>query len=155
MKYNDPWKLFRLKLLKQIDYFNLPSNQPEFFDEVNYYMEEEFYEQETEILHNCEKCTKIIFIVQGRLNLVIRDPKDETHVLATLRQGDNLGQYSCLFNEGFVFSIVAQTNVRLLTLSQQFFLDNLTTIDGLKRCVMQAENYVEEHGIPICDFKIF
>lgn len=44
LKYSDPWKQFRLKLLKQIDFFESPVNQVEFLDQVHYFMQEEYFD---------------------------------------------------------------------------------------------------------------
>ena len=60
-----------------------------------------------------------------------------------------------LFNESFVFTLIASSNVRILSLDQEFFVNNQDSIEGLKECMLEAEEYVEQNGIPICDFKIF
>jgi hypothetical protein len=39
--------------------------------------------------------------------------------------------YSVLFNEGFLYTAAAKKNVRLLTLDQEFFLENQDEIEGL------------------------
>ena len=39
--------------------------------------------------------------------------------------------YSILFNEAFLYTAVAAKNVRLLTIDQQFFLENQDDIAGL------------------------
>lgn len=153
--YQDPWKLFKLKLLKQIDYFQAESHQEEFLDEIHYYMKEEFYESGTEIISAKEPCQSILFLVQGRIELQILSPTGEIYILETLKQGDIIGQYSVLFEEQFLFSAVAQSNVRLLTIDQSFFLDHNDQIQGLAESVEKAEKYVEHYGVPICDFKIY
>jgi len=73
----------------------------------------------------------------------------------TLQQGDSFGQYSVLFNEEFSFSVKSKTKVRLLKLSQDFFIDSKEAINGLNSAIEYAEDLVEEFGIPICDFKLF
>lgn len=79
----------------------------------------------------------------------------EKHVLHTLKQGDVLGQYSVLFNQNFLFSAEATTQVRVLTLDQDFFINYQDQIEGLKEQLIKAEHFVEQHGIPICDFKLY
>ena len=73
----------------------------------------------------------------------------------TLQQGDSFGQYSVLFNEEFSFSVKSKTKVRLLKLSQDFFIDSKEAISGLDMAIEYAEDLVEEFGIPICDFKVY
>lgn len=113
-------------MLRQIDYFRHSNshNQDEFLDELHYQMKEEFFETGTEILAAGEDCTAIHFVVQGKIELQIFNSVGEKFVLATLRQGDVLGQYSILFNESHLFTTVAATNVRLLKIDQDFFLEN-------------------------------
>ena len=65
-----------------------------------------------------------------------------------------IGQYSVLFNENFLYSVVAKNHVRLLSLDQQFFLDHQDDIEGLKETIVEAEAHVEKYGLPICDFRV-
>jgi len=118
-------------------------------------MKEEFFDAGTEIIGAGEDCTNIYFVVQGRLELTVLNSMGEKFVLHVLRQGDVIGQYSILFNESFLFNTVAQTSVRLLKIDQDFFLENQETIEGLKDSILEAEKYVEQYGIPICDFTVF
>jgi len=60
--------------------------------------------------------------VEGIIDLIVFDPQGEEYVLETLQQGDNIGQYSVIFNEGFIFTAVAKSSVRILTLSSEFFM---------------------------------
>ena len=60
-----------------------------------------------------------------------------------------------MFNEDFVFSIIAKQNVRLLTLDQNFFIEKRDIIEGLEDCLFYAESFVECHSIPVCDFKLY
>jgi len=48
--------------------------------------------------------------------------------IAYLKQGDIIGQYSALFGEPVKFTARATTKLRLLTLKQEFFSENL---DGI------------------------
>jgi ATP-dependent helicase/DNAse subunit B len=61
--------------------------------------------------------------------------------------------YSILFNEGFLFTAMAKKNARVLTLDRDFFLDKYEEIEGLRECIIKAEEHVEIYGVPICDFK--
>jgi len=70
-------------------------------------MKEEFYEKGTEIVAAGEDCTNIYFVVQGRIELVVLNSMGEKFVMEVLRQGDIIGQYSILFNESFLFNMVA------------------------------------------------
>jgi len=91
LSYKDPWKLLKISLLKEIDYFSECRHDDEFFDEIHYSLKEENFEKGISIINAGEKCSSIIFIVDGVLELVVYDEHGKEHVLETLRQGDHIG----------------------------------------------------------------
>ena len=124
LRYKDKWIQFKIKLLRQIDYFDTEKYNEEFFVRIQYHMQEMIYQKGNQILGFEEDCTNIYFIVNGKVDLEIMDQEGNIHVLETLQQGDNIGQYSVLYHSDLVFSIMAKsTSVRLLTLNDKFFLD--------------------------------
>jgi len=70
-------------------------------------------------------------VVQGLVDLKISDADEKEFTLETLHQGDLFGQYSFLYNESLLFTAVAKTKVRLLTLSQEFFIEHKEMIKGM------------------------
>jgi len=82
IEYNDPWKQFKMKVLRQIDYFE--NCDDEFFDETQYFLGEEFFEMGTEVIGAGEPCSSILFVVQGFLELKIFDEEGNSTVLETL-----------------------------------------------------------------------
>ena len=48
-----------------------------------------------------------------------------------------------------------KSDVRILTLHQKFFLDKHEDIDGLEQAAFDAEEHVEEFGLPVLDVQIF
>ena len=65
-RYKDEWKLFKITLLQHVDYFDKQYLKEyldkEFYDEVQYHMQEEFFEQGTQIIAQGEPCTKLYFV---------------------------------------------------------------------------------------------
>jgi len=121
--YDDEWIQFKIKMLQQIDYFDLhvkEDNEP-FFKHVQYYMKEQSFQEGTFILRRGQVPQQVYFIVNGLIQLQVEDSIGENHVLEELRQGDIIGQYSVLFDESLMFNIVATTHVRVLTLDNNFF----------------------------------
>jgi hypothetical protein len=53
-----------------------------------------------------------------------------------------------------LFSAVAKTAVRVLTLDQEFFLNSKDFIVGLADCIEIAEDFIVNNQIPLCDFKL-
>ena len=54
-----------------------------------------------------------------------------------------------------MFSVFAKTNIRILSLSQEFFRNNLELIDGIEEAILEAEDIVEDFGIPVCDYRVY
>ena len=50
------------------------------------------------------------------------DEEGDIHMLEELGQGDIIGQYSVLYDTELMFSVIAKTSVRILTLDQDFFV---------------------------------
>ena len=65
LEYKDPWKEFKLMVLQQVDYFVDVINDPDFLNEVQFYLEEEYYDANTEIVQQDEEIKSIFFVVQG------------------------------------------------------------------------------------------
>ena len=64
-----------------------------------------------------------------------------------------MGQFSVLFNRELTFKASAKTSVRLLTLSQDFFVNNAEVIEGIEDIIIEAEDFVDKNGVPRMDFK--
>ena len=63
LQYKDPWKDFKQMILKQVDYFADVIDDQDFYDEVQFHLEEEYFEPETELVQLDEECKAIYFIV--------------------------------------------------------------------------------------------
>jgi CRP-like cAMP-binding protein len=84
-------------------------------------MEEHVYQGGSEIFTIGDKCTDLIFVVNGVIELELSNENGDTEMLAELIQGDLFGQYAVLFQEELTFSAIAKTMVRVLTLPAYFF----------------------------------
>ena len=51
-----------------------------------------------------------------------------------------------------MFSIITRSNSRVLTLKRDFLEGNKFYIDKLKSSLKTADKYIEEKGVPICDY---
>ena len=62
-----------------------------------------------------------------------------------------------------MFSVIAKTNVRILALDQNFFVQygvygesgDLNDIEGLEDSISCAQSHIDKYGVPICDYKIW
>ena len=64
LKYDDKLRRFKIKLLKQIEYFETfeTDKNPLFFDDITYYMKPKKYYKGEHILTIGQKCKSIIFV---------------------------------------------------------------------------------------------
>lgn len=75
INYNDKLKQFKIKLLRQVEYFETyeTENNPMFYEEIQYHMEEKTYAQGEEIIYLNQKCTDITFIIEGDIDIEIHN----------------------------------------------------------------------------------
>ena len=59
-------------------------------------MVEQTIAQGAEIFHVGDKCTSIVFIVNGLVDVELLDADQNKYLMDTLKQGDCIGQYSVL-----------------------------------------------------------
>ena len=126
-------------------------------------MVETVYQPGSEILQMGEKCNFMMFIVNGVVELQVLNEEGQLHTLELLGQGDMIGQYSVLFNNDIMFSVIAKTNVRILMLDRNFFIKfgvygkngDLDDIEGLEDSITSAQQHIDKYGVPICDYKIW
>lgn len=71
INYIDKSKKFKIKLLKQIEYFESYDLEDfsMFFDEVQYQMNLEEFEENIEIIQPYMICNKLYFIVDGQVEI--------------------------------------------------------------------------------------
>ena len=99
LKHDDPWKKFKAALLSKIEYFEEQTKDPEFLEEIIYSMQEEYIEKGIEIASPDQDMEQIIFIVEGRADVVVYDQEGNEKIIDILNQGDVIGQYSALSSE--------------------------------------------------------
>ena len=135
--------------------------------EIQYYMVEQLYPKGVDIAVRGQPCQSIIFIINGLVELRVDDMFGNIYSFLELRQGDIVGQYSTIFKEELMFTVKAKTNVRILTLDYNFFIEkikkkfsetNFCAIEGLEQAVFRAEELVNRADgyscVPLCDYKI-
>ena len=63
--------MFKIKLLKQVEYFDTEdtTNNIIFFDEIQFHMNKKVYEKGDFLASENQKCDKMIFIVEGKIEI--------------------------------------------------------------------------------------
>ena len=91
LKYEDPWKQFKKKVLEEVEYFKPFIDDPYFIEEVHYHLQEQYIDKGTEIMGPSQIVNSISFIVQGIVDLKVSDEDGQDRIIETLEQGDILG----------------------------------------------------------------
>lgn len=144
LEYDDPWIQFKVKILGQLYYFKRFVKEKGFLTSIQFYMEDQIYQNDQIILDMGEECKDIYFVVNGAVDLEVISATGDKEVLETLEQGDVIGQFSVFFFTKFVFKIVAKTTtVRILKLSNSFFqkYGDAEQIPKLKDAMQIAEYF--------------
>jgi CRP-like cAMP-binding protein len=151
-EYNDWWKKYLKKLILSVEYFK--KWKPATIEELMYSLREEFIEANKVIYKSGETIDNIKFISNGVIQLILRFDDGKEIVVDHLRQGSCLGLYSLLEPSPIMFQVKAKTNLKVQYLDYEiletFRKDHLE----LDRYLTEYEDYIDEFGLPICDYSI-
>ena len=109
LEYNDKWKLYTLRLLRNVDYFE--DLKDDILREIAYHMKEEYFEANSTIFNFGDKSDKVYFICTGMVNVYLPGKGGKKVFLDDLRLGSSIGAYSILGEQTRIFSTIASTNV--------------------------------------------
>ena len=175
--YTDEWIEFKIKLLKQVDYFKkrLDLNDEKFFHEMQFFMHEKVFQRGNFIHEAGQRTNDMYFIVNGMVEVQVQDLYGDYHTLEQLLQGSHIFQYSIHSTLPTFLTLRAGSAVRLLTLSRKFFeayglesdLAKNFEIDGLEEVCHRATKEIDKlrkfcgdpemkkYCLPQCDFKLY
>lgn len=153
-EYKDVWKSFLKRLINSIEYFkNLQITTTE---EILYSLKQELVETNQVIAKPGDSLEQIRFISSGTLQLIIKFDDGKEIVLDHLRQGCSFGAYSILEEEPtpIMFKIKAKTPCTLQILDFETLDKIRKSSPDLDQQLVTYESYIQEFGLPICDFSI-
>ena len=140
--YNDKLRRFKIKLLKQIEYFETFETDKNlmFFDEIQYHMKQKKYYQGDHLINIGQQCDSVVFVNQGLVEIAIEQENGDMFSLDMLQQGDLIGQYSCLDSKTFNFeAYVISKEATVFELERRFFDTFQHKIEGIF-CPWKASN---------------
>ena len=84
--YTDEWIEFKIKLLKQVDYFKkrLDLNDEKFFHEMQFFMHEKVFQRGNFIHEAGQRTNDMYFIVNGMVEVQVQDLYGDYHTLEQL-----------------------------------------------------------------------
>ena len=100
-------------------------------------------------------CKDLHIIVSGEVDIFITNQKKQENYLDTLYQGCVISTYSVLTEDDYTISAQAKTDWVVLRLSNQVIEKMRDRYKELDYIISEYEQYIEEEGLPYCDYKIF
>lgn len=152
-EYQDKWKKFIKRCIRNIDYLSFGISD-KIVEELTYLFELTSLKEENYLFQAGQPCKDIYIINNGELNIYVHNNTKETY-LESLYTGWSIGAYSSLTQEPFTLSGKAKTDLTLLKLPFNKMLELREKFEDLDKVMTEYENYIEEYGLPYCDYKIF
>ncbi|CAI2367564.1 unnamed protein product [Moneuplotes crassus] len=152
-EYTDPWKKFVKKVLRNIDYLSYCVSD-ETIEEIVYLCEPITVSENTQLFRAGSNCNDIYIISDGQLEVSVHNSNTET-ILDTLHIGSSIGAYCSLVNEVYSISGKSKTTLKLLKLPIKKLFAMREQVEDLDYTMMEYERYVDENGLPYCDYRIY
>jgi CRP-like cAMP-binding protein len=153
ISYNDKWKKFQKRALRNIDYLNSPNINDPIIEELLYKLEPITVSKDTFIFKAGTPCKDIHIVTSGELDVYVNNNNKDTY-LDTLYTGWVIGSYSALTSEYYAITGKAKTECKLLVLKYKDLFDVRQIFDELDLVMIDYENYCDENGLPYWDYKL-
>lgn len=151
--YDDPWKAFMIKGLRNIDFLS-KNVGVKTIEELMYCLDTININEDT-VLFESGTIWKEIFIVwDGKLDLYVNNGNIDKY-LDTLYLGSTIGGYSALVGEPYWITAKSKTSWTILKLTIAKLLAVREKFSDLDAKMAEYEKYVEENGLPYWDYRIF
>jgi CRP-like cAMP-binding protein len=152
--YKDKWKKFIKRVLANIDYLGYGMSD-KIIEELYYKVEIVKVNKDTYLFQSGKSCKEIHIIVNGEVDIFIKSNKTYESYLDTMYQGCCIGSYSVLTGDDYSISGKAKTDCTLLKLSYEALEEMRKKYDELNFTLSEYEDYIENEGLPYCDFKLY
>ena len=151
--YNDKWKKFMRKILRNIDYlsYNISENV---IDELIYMWELIIIKEETYLFKSGKPWESIYLIASGDLSVYMNNNGKDTY-LETLYTGCTIGAYGALHSEEYTMSGKAKTDMAVIVLPFSKLQKLRANYEELDKILTEYETYCDENGLPYWDYKLY
>jgi CRP-like cAMP-binding protein len=79
------------------------------------------------------RSSKLIFIIDGEVNVEVKDSEGNICHIDTLKKGDVVGQYSIINESELFFSLTTHTDCKIMTVDRDYLLN--CQIAGMKEAI--------------------
>lgn len=122
-------------------------------EEISYLLEPVNLREGKELFKAGSPCTSIYIVSHGQLNVYLNNTRET--LIDTLYSGCNIGSYRALRSEDYDLTARAKTDCSLFRLPIKKIEKLACIYDDLDNNLMDYHEFLEESGIPYCDFKIY
>uniref|UniRef100_A0A7S3JC92 Cyclic nucleotide-binding domain-containing protein n=1 Tax=Euplotes harpa TaxID=151035 RepID=A0A7S3JC92_9SPIT len=122
-------------------------------EELLYSLHPETFEEGQIIFDNNDVIQNLYFVSEGEISIVLQLDNGEEVITDMLTPGSNFGTYSILKDNKQMFTFKANTFVCVQVLEREALGKCRDQFKDLNNVLLDYENYIEEVGIPACDYK--
>ena len=150
--YNDKWKKFMKRSLRNIDYLTRGISD-EILDEIMFSLELVSINEDTFLFKAGNVCKDIYIVSQGELEIYINNNRKDTF-LDVLYSGCWIGGYGVMVSDHYSISGKAKTDCTFLRLQYSKLLKIREKHEDLDKIMTEYETYLAENGLPYWDYKV-
>lgn len=151
--YQDKWKKFLMKTLKNISFLSHEISDV-ILEDLIYELDTERVETGNYLFKKGFSCDCIYIVIHGEVDIYMENNGRETFV-ETLGQSCNIGTYSTIQEEDYNFTCKAKTDCTLMLLKFDTLEKYRGKYDELNYYLIEYEGFIEDNGAPFCDFLIY
>ncbi|CAI2376015.1 unnamed protein product [Moneuplotes crassus] len=152
--YNDHWRKFTRKCLRNVDYLKNGISD-EILDEISFTLESCNLATGYQLIKAGTICNEIILICCGKIEVSICNVTGSNSYIDTLSTCSTIGSYSALSAEDHIINAICNTSCKILILKFEVIEKLREQYEELDLNLEKHEDYIEEYGIPYCDFHIY
>ena len=107
-----------------------------------YLLKQEFYETGSFIYQPGDICNTLKVVSEGEVQVIIKFDTGEERVMDVLKQGSNIGMYSCLCDSPMSFYFKAHGNVTILSLPRTSLEEYRGMLEDLDDALAALEEFI-------------
>jgi CRP-like cAMP-binding protein len=148
-KYDDNLKRFVKNQLRTVPYIKPLCEET--IEEISYYVNHEYYENNQIVFRAGDPVTKIYFVTMGEVDL-FQEINDDEFIIDTLYQGCWIGAYKALTGDKHIFTMRAGSDTTLHYLSRDSISVIMNDCPDFAKESISTHRYMKWTRDPIVDF---
>ena len=151
-EYNDKWRKFMKRSLRNIDYLTLGISDKT-LEEIMFNLELISINEDNYLFKAGNVCKDIYIVTQGELEIYIYNNRKDTF-FDVLYSGCCIGAYGVMIGDNYAISGKAKSDCTFLKLQYSKLLKIREKFEDLDKVMTEYETYLAENGLPYWDYKV-